>query len=95
MKKYEVMYIVNSALEDAKRQEVIETLNGIITTNGGNVTKVDDWGIKEYAYEIEKAKKGHYVVVEFDATNEALKEFDRLIHINSNVVRYMIVSKED
>ncbi len=95
MKKYEIMYIVNASLEEAKRQEVIETVNAVITNNGGSITNVDDWGLKEFAYRIEDATKGHYVVVTFEATNEALSEFDRLIHINANVVRYMIISKED
>ena len=94
MRKYEIMYIVNASLEDAKRAEVISNLHEIITTNGGNITDVNEWGLKEFAYKIEDMSKGYYVVLNFEANNECLAEFDRLIGINKNVIRYMIVNKE-
>ncbi len=95
MRKYEVMYIVNASLEDAKRQEVIESTHGIITDNGGKIVKVDEWGVKEFAYRIEDMTKGYYVVVTFEADNAAIAEFDRLTRINQNVVRYMIVKLDE
>lgn len=57
MKKYEVMYILNASLEDEKRVALIDSLHAIITDNGGKIEKVDDWGIREFAYEIEHMKK--------------------------------------
>ncbi|MFI3284716.1 MAG: 30S ribosomal protein S6 [Erysipelotrichaceae bacterium] len=94
MRKYEVMYIVNASLDDAKRQEVMESTHAIITNNGGNIVNVDDWGVKEFAYEIENMTKGYYVVVTLEADNAALAEYDRLMHINANIVRYMIINKD-
>lgn len=94
MRKYEVMYIVNASLEDAKRQEVIENLHGIITNMGGTIVNVDEWGVKEFAYRIEDMTKGYYMVVTFEADNACVAEFDRLMRINNNVVRYMIVKQE-
>lgn len=95
MSKYEVMYIVNASLEDAKRQEVVEGIHAIITDNGGSITNVDEWGVKEFAYSINDMNKGYYMVVTFEANNEALNEFDRLMRINSNVVRYMVINKDE
>lgn len=95
MKKYEIMYIVNSSLEAEKAAEVIESLHAIITKNNGTVDNVDDWGVKEFAYEINKQTKGHYVVIKVSAPVEAISEFDRLSRINTNVVRHMIVRLED
>ena len=95
MRKYEIMYIVNANLDDAKRTEVITNLHAIITDNGGSVTDVNEWGLKEFAYKIEDMSKGYYVVTNFEANNECLDEFDRLIGINQNIVRYMIVNKEE
>ncbi|MFV0480148.1 MAG: 30S ribosomal protein S6 [Anaerorhabdus sp.] len=95
MRKYEVMYIVNASLEDEKRQEVIENTHAIITSNGGKIEKVDDWGVKEFAYRIDDMTKGYYVVVTLEADNAAIAEFDRLTRINSNVVRYMIVKLDE
>lgn len=95
MRKYEVMYIVNASLEDAKRQEVIENMHGIITNGGGKIVNVDDWGVKEFAYRIEDMTKGYYMVVTFEADNETVKEFDRLMRINGSIVRYMIVKQDE
>lgn len=95
MKKYEVMYILNASLEDEKRVALIDSLHAIITDNGGKIEKVDDWGIREFAYEIEHMKKGYYVVTTFEADNEAVKEFDRLMRINANVVRYMNIKLDE
>lgn len=95
MKKYEIMYIVNSSLEAEKSAEVIESLHAIITKNNGTVDNVDDWGVREFAYEINKQTKGHYVVIKVSAPVEAISEFDRLSRINTNVVRHMIVRLED
>lgn len=91
MKKYEIMYILKANLEDAKRQEVMDGLHAIITSNDGTIENVNEWGLKEFAYEINDEKKGYYVVVEVTANNEGIKEFDRLARINNNVVRFLIV----
>ncbi len=95
MRKYEVMYIVNASLDDAARQAVITTLHAIITDNGGTIVKIDDWGVKEFAYRIEDMTKGYYVVLNIEAEPATVKEFDRLARINSNVVRHMILNLEE
>ncbi|MCI7222347.1 MAG: 30S ribosomal protein S6 [Firmicutes bacterium] len=92
MKNYEVMYIVNASVEEEKRVALIENLHNIITTAGGSIVKVDEWGLRDFAYEIEGMTKGYYVVTTFTADNAGVKEFDRLMRINPNVVRYMIVN---
>ena len=94
MKKYEIMYILKANLEDAKRQEVMDALHSIITSNDGTIENVNEWGLKEFAYEINKEKKGYYVVVKMTANNEGIAEFDRLARINNNVVRFLIVKEE-
>ncbi|MEG0314815.1 MAG: 30S ribosomal protein S6 [Erysipelotrichaceae bacterium] len=94
MKKYEIMYIVNASLEDAACQEVMSNLAAIITNHEGTVDKVDDWGVKDFAYEINHMTKGHYVVLNVTSNNEGIKEFDRLVRINNNVVRHMILVDE-
>lgn len=90
MRKYEVMYIINEAVEPEKRGELIESLASIITDNGGSVAKTDEWGMRDFAYEIDDMHKGYYVIVTFEADNDCVNEFDRLIKINNNVVRHMI-----
>ncbi len=93
MRKYEIMYIVKASLDDEKFQEVTDRLNKTITSNGGSIDNFDDWGVKEFAYEIDHMKKGHYAVENVTANNEGIAEFQRLARISNNVIRIMVVKK--
>ena len=94
MKKYEIMYILKSSLEEEARQQTIETLAAIITDGNGTIDKVDEWGMKEFAYRIEDMTKGYYMVLNITADSDVINEFDRICRINANVVRHMIVNLE-
>lgn len=89
------MYIVNSSLDEEARQAVIEGLHGIITSNGGNIVNIDDWGMRTFAYEIKFMQKGYYMVVTFEADNNVISELDRLTRINPNIVRHMIINLDE
>ncbi|MDD6301700.1 MAG: 30S ribosomal protein S6 [Bacillales bacterium] len=94
MKKYEVMYILKSNIDDANRNTLIGTLNDLLTTDGGTIENVNEWGLKDLAYEIKKEKKGYYVVVEANVASTAvIDEFDRRAKLNVNVLRHLIVAK--
>ena len=97
MRKYEVMYIVNASLDDATRQEVMERMHAVIVDNGGKIINVDEanWGLRDFAYPIEDMTKGYYVVLTFEADNVALKEFDRKMHIESSIIRFMTIKTEE
>lgn len=95
MRKYEVMYILKADLEDAKRQEVIDSMHAIITNENGTVDKVDEWGVRDFAYEIDHMSKGYYVVINVTCESDTIKEFDRLMRINQNVVRHMIINEDE
>jgi small subunit ribosomal protein S6 len=95
MRKYEIMYILNANLEEAARQQTIDTLHAVITDNGGTLDKVDEWGMREFAYRIEDMTKGYYVVVDFQAEPAAVAELDRICRINPNVVRHLIVNLDE
>ena len=94
MKKYEIMYIVNASLDDAARKNVMDKLHAIITDHEGSIDKIDEWGVKEFAYEIDHMKKGYYVVINVTANNEGIQEFQRLARINNNIVRFMVVKTQ-
>ena len=74
MKNYEVMYIVNASVEEEKRVALIENLHNIITTAGGSIVKVDEWGLRDFAYEIEGMTKGYYVVTTYDLQGNVIHE---------------------
>lgn len=95
MKKYEIMFIVKSDLEDAANKAIAEDMKKIILDNGSKVTEEQDMGQKELAYEINKYKTGHYYLFEVESNDAAaIKEFDRLATINENVIRHLIIKKE-
>ena len=95
MKQYETMYIIKSTLDEAQKAKLVEELHGIILSHNGTVDKVEDWGLKDFAYEIDNMKKGYYVVVTYSTEVEGLNEFKRLIGLNPNVVRSMTISQEE
>ena len=95
MKKYEITYIVNASLDDDQFQKVTDRLNNTITENGGTIDSFDDWGIKEFAYEIDHMKKGHYAVVNVTTNNAGIAEYQRLARISNSVVRIMVLKTED
>ena len=92
MKKYEVMYILKANLEDATRQATIDSLNAIITNDGGVIESTDEWGLREFAYEIDGMTKGYYVVTTYTIDTDGLNEFKRLLGINADVVRDMTIN---
>ncbi|AZK43764.1 MULTISPECIES: 30S ribosomal protein S6 [Erysipelothrix] len=95
MRKYEVMYIVKPTLDEEARTAVIAKLHAILTDNGATIDDVNEWGLRELAYEIEDFKKGYYVVTQFTSGDEAVNEFNRLTRINNDVIRHMIVRQDE
>ena len=94
MNKYELMFIIDPVLDDEKKVAVIETVKGIIAASG-EVAATDVWGLKKLAYPIEKKTEGYYVVMQFAATPDLPKELDRRLRISDNVMRHIIVSKDE
>ena len=94
MNKYELMFIIDPVLDDEKKGAVIETVKGIIAASG-EVAATDVWGLKKLAYPIEKKTEGYYVVMQFAATPDLPRELDRRLRISDNVMRHIIVSKDE
>lgn len=92
MKQYETMYIIKSTLDEAAKAALVEELHGIILNHGGKIDNVDDWGLREFAYEIDGMTKGYYVVITYTIDTDGLNEFKRLLGINGNVVRDMTIN---
>ncbi len=90
MKKYEIMYILKSDLSEEDRKAEIEKLHGILQGKGAKVLEVKEWGLRDFAYEIDGMKKGYYVVIDINAEVEALNEFARLAKIDRNVIRHLV-----
>ena len=91
MNKYEAMYIVTPEMEDEAIKGVIEKFSGIITANGGEIEKTDEWGRKKLAYPIDYKTEGYYVLVNFAAAPELPRERERNFRNDESILRYMVV----
>ena len=94
MNNYEVMFIIDAALEDAQKEAAVEMVKEIIATDG-EVGKVDVWGLRKLAYPILKKNEGYYVVIEFTAKPELPKELDRRLRISDSIIRHLIINKDE
>lgn len=94
MTNYEVMFILDPALEDETKDASVETVKSIIAKEG-EVGDVDVWGMRKLAYPIQKKNEGYYVVIEFKAQPTLPKELDRRLKISDNVMRHLIVNKDE
>ncbi len=95
MNKYELVYVIDTALEDEARKAVVDRFNGMIESNGGKVEKVDEWGKRRLAYPINYKTEGYYVLVNFEAEPEVPREIERNLQIAESVLRYLVVKVED
>ena len=88
MTNYEVLFIIDPALEDEKKEATVEAVKEIISAEG-EVGNVDVWGMRKLAYPIQKKSEGYYVVIEFKAEPTLPKELDRRLKISDNVMRHL------
>lgn len=95
MKDYEVVYIFDSTVPDTGVEQKLERYHQLLTANGqGEITAVDSWGKRQLAYPIRKRTNGFYVVTQFRADVGALPEFERLLRLDEDLLRYLIVLNE-
>ena len=95
MINYEVMVILDDALEEEAKNATVQSVKDIIAAEGGEVTKEDIWGTKKLAYPIQKKNEGYYAVIEFQAGPDLPKELDRRLRISDACIRHIIVNKDE
>lgn len=95
MRKYEIMYIIRPNIEDESKQALVERFDNILKDNGAEIIESKEWGKRRLAYEINDYRDGIYHVITANATPEAVQEFDRLVKINDDIIRHIIVRLED
>lgn len=85
---YELMIITRASLNETAVQETIERFTTSIQSLGGRVQKVDHWGKRAFAYEIEHMTEGYYTVIDLELEGEQLSELERQIKLADEVVRH-------
>ena len=95
MHKYEMGVIINPQIDEEAVAAEQEYIMGLITRFGGVIDKVDVWGRRKLAYEINKLTEGHYTFYYIDAPPTMPKEVEDRLNIRENVLRYMTIRRED
>lgn len=89
MPLYEHVFLARQDLAQAQVDALAETATRIIEDNGGKVVKTETWGLRSLAYRIQKNRKAHYVMLDFEAPTTVVAELERQTQINEDVVRYL------
>ena len=91
MRTYECTVALHPDLGEAELKEQLEKIQQTITSNGGQIKQVADWGVRELAYLIRKERKAAFSILVFDGSGETVAELERNLRISEPVLRYMTV----
>ncbi|MBO5714462.1 MAG: 30S ribosomal protein S6 [Clostridia bacterium] len=93
MTKYEMLYILDSALADEAKEAIIKKFEDLVTENGGAVEKTDRWGVKKLQYPINYKNDGYYVLMTFEAEKTIVVELKRIAGITDGIIRRLITKR--
>ena len=85
------MLILPAEADESVVSAGLERITRIVSEGGGEVGKVDRWGRRRFAFEIDRQNEGYYVVVEFTAEPTILTELDRTLHLADEILRFKVV----
>jgi len=88
---YEMMYVVNTVLNDTQIDDICDRVVAYISDNGGEIVEEERWGSRRLAYPIEKKRNGHYGLVYFRADPGFLAKLDRALRINDDILRHLVL----
>ena len=95
MNKYESVLIARQDLGASQVSSLIDSLKEVVSKQGGEVVRVDNWGLKNLAYRIKKNRKGHYVLLNISAPAQAVAEYERVMRVNEDIIRYMTIKVDE
>ena len=94
MRHYEIVFIVHPD-QSEQVPAMIERYRNTITSGGGKVHRIEDWGRRQLAYPIQKVFKAHYVLMNIEVPNQTLNELEHAFKFNDAVLRHLTVSKRE
>ena len=94
MSLYEHVFLARQDLSQAQVDALAENATKIITDNKGKVIKTESWGLRTLTYKLQKNRKAHFVMLDVDASGDAIAELERQTRMNEDVIRYMTVRVE-
>ncbi|MHA7305615.1 30S ribosomal protein S6 [Arthrobacter sp. TMN-49] len=95
MRPYELMVIIDPDVDERTVEPSLQKFLNVITTDGGTIEKVDIWGRRRLAYDIQKKSEGIYAVVNFTAAPATAQELDRVLGLNETILRTKITRPEE
>lgn len=93
-RSYELLYIVRPDLPKAALEEAITKFQREINEGGGQVLKIDEWGLRTLAYEIKHLDKGYYVLMEFQGPPDQVRKLEERLKLDENILRYQVVRQQ-
>ena len=91
MRTYELMMITKGALDEPTVQNTVQRFTSLIGELGGSVERIDHWGKRQFAYEIDHATEGYYTVIDLQIDPQGLAELERQLRLADEVVRHKVV----
>jgi len=95
MALYETTFIARQDVSEADVEKLTEGFTTILTSKGGKIIKTEYWGNRKLSYEINKNKRGHYSLICSDSPSDALKEMERKMRLNEDVIRHLSVKVDE
>ena len=95
MRLYESVFIARQDITSAQVEAMADEFAEIITSAGGSIKKREYWGLRSLAYRIKKNRKGHYILFNMETQPEALREYERIMGLNEDVLRFLTVNIEE
>ena len=89
---YEAMIVIDPKLEEESRNEVLDRIKNLIEENG-SLDKLNEWGVRRLAYEVNDISEGYYLLIDFKATPGFPSELERVMKIMDSVLRYLVIKK--
>ena len=95
MRLYESVFIARQDITTAQVETMADEFAEIIISAGGSIKKREYWGLRSLAYRIKKNRKGHYIMFNMETGPEALREYERILGLNEDVLRFLNTRIED
>lgn len=92
MRRYETLLVLNPELPEAQTRETIDRARRVLVDAGAEDFQLQEWGMRDLAYEIRKHKRGYYVLLEYRASPDLVKELERNLKIADEVLRFISVA---
>jgi len=95
MRLYESVLIARQDISAAQVETHVDEFVKIIENGGGSIKKREYWGLRSLAYRIKKNRKGHYVLLNLETDSETLNEYERIMGLNEDILRFMTIRIEE